>query len=94
MKVIHIKNKKGAPDEVYIGRGSVYGNPFKIDDQHDRLMVVQEYKKYFWQRINTDKAFYDAVMRLKDKTLVCFCAPLSCHGDVIKAWFEAGCPVK
>ena len=26
-KVINIRDKKGTPDEVYIGRGSKWGNP-------------------------------------------------------------------
>jgi hypothetical protein len=24
---------------------------------------------------------------------VCFCKPQACHGDVIKAWLDAGCPM-
>jgi hypothetical protein len=36
-----------------------------------------------------DPEFHDKLMKLKGKRLGCFCAPLACHGDVIKQYIDA-----
>lgn len=82
------------PREVPVGDFGWLGNPFKIGKDGDREQCIQKFKTYFWKRINTDPAFLNAVLALKDKTVACFCHPKPCHLDVIKAWFEAGCPLK
>ena len=68
---------KGA---VYIGRPSVYGNPFEIVRDGTREEVVRKYE--VWLRSNPERM---ALFRkhLAGKDLVCFCAPLKCHGDVL-----------
>lgn len=39
-KVINICQKTGHRDEVYIGRDSEWGNPYKIDSNNDRAAVI------------------------------------------------------
>ena len=73
---------------VYIGRGSIFGNPYKIGRDGNREEVVQKYKEMFLKKIEKDPMFRDAVLKLNGKTLGCFCSPLKCHGDVIIEWLE------
>jgi len=77
-KVIHIRDKIGHPNEIYIGRGSKWGNPYKINSFYSREDVLVMYKKYMRKRFS-DKE----LLELQDKTLVCYCKPLACHGDVL-----------
>ncbi len=94
--VVNIKNSQY---QVYIGRAGhgmdgYFGNPFQIGRDGDRDEVIRKYKIYFWNRVNNDPEFRERVMELKGKTLGCFCHPQSCHGDVIIAWLNAGCPLR
>ncbi len=79
-KVVNLRNEAY---EVYIGRGSIFGNPYKIDSHNDRQAVIAKYKEYFYKRVKTDYFFKFAVLKLKGKTLGCYCKPLACHGDII-----------
>ncbi len=95
-KVIHIKDSTGGYNEVYIGRSGngydgYFGNPAPIggkckvcgDTHKDRGSTLTCYRKYLLHRISSDIEFKERVYSLKDKTLVCFCKPKPCHGDVI-----------
>ncbi len=73
---------------VYIGRGSPYGNPFKIGVDGNREEVLEKYRVYFYDRIARDSEFKMMVERLRGKTLGCFCKPQLCHGDVIKEYLD------
>lgn len=65
---------------VYIGRGSKYGNPYVIDVDGTREEVVEKYRKY----IEGYPELIALVKRnLRGKNLVCYCAPKSCHGDIL-----------
>jgi len=74
--------KKGtAPDDaVYIGRGSAWGNPYVIGKDGDREMVIMKFIRYAFEKQSMEPAW---LIPLKNKNLVCFCAPLACHGDVL-----------
>ena len=43
MKVVNLRNEKY---DVYIGRGSPFGNPFKIGIDGTRLEVIEKYKHH------------------------------------------------
>ena len=75
---IVINGKKDIYD-VYIGRGSKWGNPFRIGRDGTRKEVIQMYEK--WLRRN--KKLMNDIGELEDKILGCFCKPLPCHGDVL-----------
>ena len=97
----HRRDKFFAP-----GADGYLGNPIMFDrkcqeckqvhrDTEDgRAALVACYKTYFWRKVNADEEFRQKVAGLKGYTLGCFCAPKACHGDVIKAWLDAGCPLK
>ena len=90
-KVIHIKDTpkgyKTNPDYVYIGRPSIFGNPYPLTEEIGREKVLEDYKSYFYQAIEVEE-FRNLVFELAGKTLVCYCAPKACHGDVIAEYLN------
>lgn len=80
MKVYNIKSKKAPKDAVYIGRPSKWGNPFSIGKDGTRDEVIAKYEQWVQTQ---PQLLADIKAELRGKDLVCFCAPLKCHGDVI-----------
>jgi len=78
---------KGEKYDVYIGRGSKWGNPYAIGFDGDRDEVIHKYK-YDFER-GFLKFSKDDVLELKGKTLGCHCKPAACHGDVIAEYLNA-----
>ena len=79
MKVVN--RGDGVPDgATYIGRGSRWGNPFVIGRDGNRKEVITKFKEYAIERLEVDRNW---LVPLVDKDLICFCAPLACHGDVL-----------
>lgn len=74
---------KRQPHDVYIGRPSIFGNPFVIGVDGTRRQVIEKYRAYALSRMKADLEFAEAVRSLRGKTLGCFCAPLPCHGDIL-----------
>lgn len=80
-------------DFVYIGRGSIYGNPFshKKSAISDVIFVqnLSEAISRFREWLTTDlilpnwvKPLPFEIDKLSGKVLGCYCKPLDCHGDV------------
>jgi len=76
-RVVHCKKE---PYDVYIGRPSKYGNPFKIGRDGSRAEVIQKYRIWLASR---PELVEDMRKNLKGKVLGCWCKPEACHGDVI-----------
>lgn len=85
MKIVHCKKE---PYDVYIGRPTVFGNPFQIGRDGTREEVILKYRAYFRNRVKTDSGFRNHVLSLRGKTLACWCKPAACHGDAIKEYLE------
>lgn len=83
--VVNIKKTKRC--DVYIGRGSIYGNPFIIGKDGIRKDVISKYRDWFYNKLK-DKRFCDNVLALKDKSIGCYCKPDDCHGDVIAEYLN------
>lgn len=64
---------------VYIGRGSKWGNPFVIGRHGDRAAVVAKHEAW----LRGQHELLRALPALRGRDLVCFCAPLACHGDLL-----------
>jgi hypothetical protein len=79
----NVVNKYKAPFDVYIGRGSIWGNPYSITKQHDRNQVIGLYRVYLWNCIHSGDVTIADLHALNGKTLGCFCKPQPCHGDII-----------
>jgi len=73
------------PDIVYIGRGSLFGNPFPMKDKSDneRTRVIEAYRHWLWNEIMEDRISWEDLVNLDGKRLACYCAPKACHGDVL-----------
>ena len=69
---------------VYIGRGSMWGNPFVIGKDGDRDTVCNKHKQYLWQQIQTGEVSLKDLAALHNKVLVCFCVPRRCHGHTLE----------
>jgi hypothetical protein len=76
------------PDAIYVGRPSKWGNPFKIGGWYNgkriktRMEAVSVHKDWL---LNSDMGQHllEDIGELRGKDLVCFCAPLPCHADVL-----------
>jgi hypothetical protein len=62
-------------DAVYIGRGSMWGNPYKIGRDGDRDEVVSKFETIVLPELD--------LRDLIGKNLVCHCHPQRCHGHSI-----------
>lgn len=82
--VVNVKTEKC---DVYIGRPSVFGNPFSVY-KYGRKQCIEKYRQYFELLIKHDPKFREKVLSLKGKKLGCFCKPLECHGDVIAEYVD------
>lgn len=84
------------PPYFYIGRPEALGNPFKIGEDGTREVVIARYKTWLIGQYASDdipiRTAIDRLVKLhlegKSITLVCWCAPAKCHGDVIKEFVE------
>lgn len=73
--------------DVYIGRenrtyglpASKWGNPFRLERESDRPIVLARYR--IW--LLGEKELLAALPELRGKRLACWCSPLACHGDVL-----------
>jgi hypothetical protein len=75
--VVHYKID---PYDVFIGRGSPWGNPFIVGVDGNRLEVIDKYR----EMVVGDPAMVARIQReLRGKVLGCYCSPLPCHGDVL-----------
>lgn len=89
--IIEVVHCKRDPDSIYIGRGSVLGNPYPMRSEDDRDLVCDQYEEYFQQKIEErDEEFMEEIARLVESAYVngyvrvgCFCAPRRCHGDTV-----------
>ena len=77
--MLRVVNLKKDQYDIYIGRGSKWGNPFKIGPDGNRKEVIKKYREW----IVTQLELMKSLPELKDKVLGCFCHPLLCHGDVL-----------
>lgn len=98
--VVNKHKHEPTPNDVYIGRGSVLGNPFtSIQDRETKAHVVcdsreesiERYRQHLNDAItNKLKPITNELNRIYklakagNVNLVCYCSPKECHGDVIK----------
>lgn len=80
-----VVNKHKSQFDVYIGRGSIWGNPFVMANNTDaeRQRVIAAYKAYLKEQVRSGAITVGMLKELNGKRLGCFCAPKPCHGDVI-----------
>lgn len=74
------------PYDVYIGRGSKWGNPFIIGKDGTRAEVISKYEDH----LLASPELMSALPELKGKTIACYCKPAPCHGDVLARYADGG----
>src|SRR5688572_7737470 len=60
---------------VYVGRGSPWGNPFRIGFDQTREQVIERFRCEVLPNLD--------VTPLRGEDLVCYCAPCACHADLL-----------
>lgn len=73
------------PHDVYIGRPSIWGNPFKIGRDGTRRQVIDKYREW----VTSQEKLMEDVWKLRGKVLGCWCKPRACHGDVLAELADA-----
>ena len=73
------------PRQVYIGRPSKWGNPFKLTAGASRIRVIAQYRTDLVRRLRTGSVTRAELAELHGRPLVCWCARLACHGHVLLA---------
>ena len=71
--------KRSSAKQIYIGRPSKWGNPFVIGRDGSRAEVIAKYRAW----IVTQPQLMGELDELRGRDVVCWCAPLACHGDVL-----------
>jgi len=71
----------------YIGRGSVFGNPFKLSEAVSRTQSVYKY----YNMVKRNDELKNNIKELNKKfnnnemlNLLCYCSPKLCHGHILK----------
>lgn len=98
-RVIHFRDwDRSDPNTTYIGRAvprkglkaSPWANPFPITENTSRELSIEWFRE--WVKISPE---YSArwiranAQELRGKTLVCWCRPEKCHGDILAEMAEA-----
>jgi hypothetical protein len=72
--------KKTNDTQIYVGRRTKWGNPYKISETYPREAVIRLFKVHLDYMLQLDPDFCEP---LRGKDLVCWCAPLACHADLL-----------
>jgi hypothetical protein len=91
-----VNRERGDEFDFYIGRGSMWGNPYPVgqqDGQYTREDAIEHFRCDFLKKLDSDAGFRKGLLGLKGYRLACFCKPLACHGDVIADYLN-GLPPK
>lgn len=90
--VTQVVNKDRDDDfDAYIGRGTMWGNPFQVgtqEGQFEREEAIQRYRTYFEKNILGEESMRKGLLGLRGLRIACHCKPLACHGDVIAEYLN------
>ena len=93
-KVVHCKKEDF---DVYIGRPSKWGNPFSCKNEtlakfktKNREESIKKFKVWIMRQPNLLADLHE----LRGKVLACWCAPKTCHGDVLARLADLGGKIK
>jgi len=92
-----VNKDKGEEFDVYIGRGSPWGNPYAVgfggspgEEQNSREEAIRKYK-YDFDRdfLKGGQDYKRNLLTLAGKKIACHCKPLACHGDVLADYLNS-----
>ena len=70
-------------DVVRIDRRTRWGNPFLIGRHGGREEVIERYRGWLWNKLQSGEIPLAQLASLNGKKLACWCHPQPCHGDVL-----------
>jgi len=74
-----VVNVRDGDYDVYIGRPSGWGNPYRIGRDGSRDDVIRKYREWIMKQ----PKLLARLPELQGKRLGCWCHPKGCHGDVL-----------
>jgi hypothetical protein len=89
LKRLVVNLSTGAKYDVYVGRGSIWGNPFTHLPLGQTLATVQvatreeAIDRYEDWLLNRQPFLMSRLHELRGKVLACHCAPALCHATVL-----------
>ncbi len=83
--ILNRRTDRPRPRQVYIGRPSKWGNPFRLRHEEERIRVIAQYRTDLVRRLRTGSVTRAELAELDGRPLVCWCTPLACHGHVLLA---------
>lgn len=79
------------PGQAYVGRPSPLGNPYALGRDGNREEVIAKYRRWLWARLQEPDSPQERELRrllaqatAGDLELLCWCAPLPCHAEVVR----------
>ena len=72
-----------------VDRTTVFGNPYIIGPDGDRIEVIETYKLNFYESISLNPMFKDKILTLMGKKLYCWCDPEPCHAHTIADYLNS-----
>lgn len=101
-RVVHCRKDRY---DIYIGRPSIFGNPFAIGDGRDRDGVIKDFSdwlkgvRFVGYRKEQRERVIKAIPGLRGKVLGCWCKPhegfkrrLLCHGQILAGMCDGRSP--
>jgi hypothetical protein len=80
------------PGQVYVGRPSPLGNPYALGRDGSREQVIAQYRRWLWAQLQAPGSAQErelrrllAQARSGELELLCWCAPLPCHAEVVRS---------
>lgn len=86
-----INKYHGLEYDIYIGRGSDYGNPYSHLESTSATYKVgtrEEAIEKFEEYLLSTPSLWIKLKHLKDKRLGCYCHPSPCHGHVLERYSD------
>ena len=78
--------------QAYVGRPGVLGNPFVVGRDGSREEVIAKYRRWLWAQLQAPGSAQErelrrllAQARSGELELLCWCAPLPCHAEVVRS---------
>jgi len=94
IKVINI-NKYESDDYIYIGRPSLFGNPYSSKEKSiteykvgSKKEAISKYREYILENVSILDNLISELEHNGYNKIGCFCKPSGCHGDVLKELIE------
>lgn len=91
LQLTQVVNKdRGGLYDVYIGRGTIWGNPYQMGQDGDRDEVIRKFAYDFGRGfLKASENLEHNLGIIRGKVIACHCKPAACHGDVLAAHLNA-----